>query len=175
MYKNIIETANALKMSRQAVYALIRRSAVNTKVVAGRRLIVVDKKFSAIERDRSAVTRDPYPEATGSYYYAMRVCPCCGIEREISKAAVVCHRCAADIHAIRQEVNVIMQRAQRDGQIGWVRGLVCADCSAPATEWDHRYYAQPLLVESVCRRCNKLRGNALDAWDMVRAKIRSSK
>lgn len=37
----------------------------------------------------------------------------------------------------------------------------CTDCDRPADRYDHRNYAQPLLVEPVCARCNALRGPAV--------------
>ncbi|MBN8492375.1 MAG: hypothetical protein J0M00_13225 [Burkholderiales bacterium] len=36
----------------------------------------------------------------------------------------------------------------------------CADCGAPALEYDHRDYARPLDVDPVCKSCNRLRGAA---------------
>lgn len=36
--------------------------------------------------------------------------------------------------------------------------IACADCSNPATEYDHRDYDRPLAVDPVCHSCNKKRG-----------------
>lgn len=36
----------------------------------------------------------------------------------------------------------------------------CVDCSAPATDYDHRDYSRPLDVEAVCRGCNLRRKSA---------------
>lgn len=37
----------------------------------------------------------------------------------------------------------------------------CADCGAPASQYDHRDYKKPLEVEPVCRACNSARGPGL--------------
>uniref|UniRef100_A0A6M3K404 Putative DNA binding, helix-turn-helix domain containing protein n=1 Tax=viral metagenome TaxID=1070528 RepID=A0A6M3K404_9ZZZZ len=165
MYKSPVEAANALKMSRQAVYQLIARGILKTRIVAGRRLVVVSKAFKEIERKRHSIEREPY--VTGAYY-SVRACSCCGVESELSNASVVCHGCASAINAIASEVKRIVAKAIRAGTIPKARGQVCADCKGEATEWDHRYYGEPLNVEPVCRRCNKLRGYALDAMQLVR-------
>ena len=34
----------------------------------------------------------------------------------------------------------------------------CVDCNEPATEYDHRDYANPNAVDPVCKRCNGRRG-----------------
>lgn len=39
--------------------------------------------------------------------------------------------------------------------------LVCCDCGAQAHCYDHRDYNEPLRVDSVCRSCNVLRGEAI--------------
>lgn len=39
--------------------------------------------------------------------------------------------------------------------------LKCADCPAPAIEYEHRDYNKPLQVDPICRRCNLLRGPAI--------------
>ena len=36
--------------------------------------------------------------------------------------------------------------------------IKCADCDAPAAEYDHRDYKKPMEVEPVCRACNQARG-----------------
>lgn len=38
--------------------------------------------------------------------------------------------------------------------------ITCADCSARATEYDHRDYSKPKEVTPVCHRCNVIRGEA---------------
>jgi hypothetical protein len=39
--------------------------------------------------------------------------------------------------------------------------IKCADCDAPAAEYDHRDYKKPMDVEPVCRACNQSRGPGL--------------
>lgn len=40
------------------------------------------------------------------------------------------------------------------------REFACVDCGTRATEYDHRDYSKPLMVEPVCRGCNARRGPA---------------
>lgn len=54
----------------------------------------------------------------------------------------------------RGKVNVAIQQ----GLLTPVKELRCVDCGAPAAEYDHRDYRQPLAVQAVCRKCNHLRG-----------------
>lgn len=42
-----------------------------------------------------------------------------------------------------------------DGQV------LCADCGAPAAEYDHRDYKKPMEVDPVCKACNQARGPGL--------------
>lgn len=39
--------------------------------------------------------------------------------------------------------------------------IPCADCGAPADEYDHRDYKKPMEVDPVCRGCNQARGPGL--------------
>lgn len=43
----------------------------------------------------------------------------------------------------------------------------CCDCGAPAIEYDHRDYLQPLLVDPVCHSCNLLRGPSVPVVQAV--------
>ena len=52
MYIMVKEAATRLNVSRQWVNTLINQGKVNTKVVVGRRVIVVDRLFLALERGR---------------------------------------------------------------------------------------------------------------------------
>lgn len=63
-------------------------------------------------------------------------------------------------------------RARRAGTLADPRTLKCTDCSRPATEYDHREYRKPLDVEPVCRRCNLLRGPAIDALTWTTSPIK---
>ena len=52
MYIMIKEAANRLNVSRQWVNTLINQGKVTTKMVVGRRVIVADRAFLALERGR---------------------------------------------------------------------------------------------------------------------------
>jgi excisionase family DNA binding protein len=52
VYIMIKEAANRLKVSRQWVNTLINQGKVTTKMVVGRRVIVADRAFLALERGR---------------------------------------------------------------------------------------------------------------------------
>lgn len=51
--------------------------------------------------------------------------------------------------------------AVRRGELAPAKTLSCADCGSQASEYDHRDYNFPLIVEPVCRSCNLLRGPAI--------------
>lgn len=53
MYLNPQQAADALKMSRQWLYELIRRGEVATTEIAGRRVVIEDAQFKAIQRERA--------------------------------------------------------------------------------------------------------------------------
>lgn len=53
--------------------------------------------------------------------------------------------------------------AKKHGILPHLRGnYPCVDCGAPAYEYDHRDYGQPLKVDAVCRACNCKRGPGID-------------
>ena len=65
---------------------------------------------------------------------------------------------------LRTKAHSEVRLAVERGALAYLDGSVpCADCGAPATEYDHRDYAKPLEVDAVCHRCNTLRGKA-DNW-----------
>jgi hypothetical protein len=67
----------------------------------------------------------------------------------------------ADIFWARTAQGMV-KRAIRLGVLPRLDGsIACADCSAPAVEYDHRDYGRPLDVQPVCRGCNKKRGTAI--------------
>lgn len=55
MYIMVKEAATRLNVSRQWVNTLINQGKVNTKLVVGRRVIVADRLFLALERGRRKV------------------------------------------------------------------------------------------------------------------------
>lgn len=55
----------------------------------------------------------------------------------------------------------LVARAIREGSLVHPTKLHCVDCGKQASEYDHRDYNKPLLVEPVCRSCNLNRGPAI--------------
>ena len=53
MYLNPKQAADALNMSRQWLYQLINRGEVGTTEIAGRRFVLEDDRFKAIQRERA--------------------------------------------------------------------------------------------------------------------------
>lgn len=69
-----------------------------------------------------------------------------------------CFRCGERVHDIQRKASLIVRKAVIKGLLPHVKTLLCVDCGAQATEWEHRDYTKPLDVEPTCRRCNRLRG-----------------
>jgi hypothetical protein len=46
----------------------------------------------------------------------------------------------------------------RAGNLRPASDFACVDCGRPATDYDHRDYTKPLIVEPTCRSCNLQRG-----------------
>lgn len=91
------------------------------------------------------------------------VCYKCG-EAELvagGTARFQCSKCRVRTPA--DIAHVAVGRAVRRGELERPANFPCADCGGPATEYDHRDYQKPLEVEPVCRRCNLLRGPALNS------------
>lgn len=61
----------------------------------------------------------------------------------------------------RDQAMGFIQVAIRSGRLPHPSTLECADCRAPATEYEHRDYSKPLAVEPICRSCNLKRGPAI--------------
>ena len=79
--------------------------------------------------------------------------------------AIRCFECATS-HQRRPSfasAHAAVARAVRAGRLPRADSLACADCGKPAMDYDHRDYSQPLVVEAVCRPCNKLRGPGLNS------------
>jgi hypothetical protein len=71
------------------------------------------------------------------------------------------HRYAKDVLSGRTMAARAIQHARADGRLTPLAGCACVDCGAPAVQYDHRDYNEPLKVEPVCRSCNVIRGPAL--------------
>lgn len=67
----------------------------------------------------------------------------------------------------KEEAVSAVSAAIRDGQLPHPRGLLCADCSGPAVEYEHRDYNKPLQVNPICRGCNLRRGPAIPVHGAV--------
>lgn len=63
--------------------------------------------------------------------------------------------------AMYRRAHEAVQKATRTGALALPSTLACVDCGKPATEYDHRDYAEPLTVDPVCHSCNTKRGRAL--------------
>lgn len=100
---------------------------------------------------------------------------CCDISTR-HHLARVCLKCARrrgsapDLTAARRAV----AGAIRKGLLVHPRLLDCADCGKQARDYDHRDYSKPLVVEPVCRSCNKLRGPGIRAFVGSASEQRSS-
>lgn len=72
----------------------------------------------------------------------------------------ICGPCV-NVH-VRFQARAIaaVRRAVQRGKLQPARSFSCADCSKPATEYDHRDYTRPLDVSPVCHGCNIRRGRA---------------
>ena len=53
MYLNPKQAADALRMSRQWLYQLINRGEIGTTEIAGRRFVIEDERFKAIQHQRA--------------------------------------------------------------------------------------------------------------------------
>lgn len=78
----------------------------------------------------------------------------CSKCRPTQSAQYLAHKAVAD--AIRQ------------GRLIHPSNLSCADCGLAADRYDHRDYSMPLSVDPVCRRCNALRGHAVNDGEVAR-------
>lgn len=65
--------------------------------------------------------------------------------------------------AASQPAHYAVARAIWRGELPRPATLMCVDCGKSAECYDHREYAKPLQVEAVCKRCNILRGPAIDS------------
>ena len=100
-------------------------------------------------------------------------CKCCGtIAQARGGANFRCEECRASGHYPPQSrfsecgtgkdtACLCVKRAIQSGELPHPKTLTCADCPAPAIEYDHRDYNKPLCVDPVCRRCNLKRGPAI--------------
>lgn len=89
----------------------------------------------------------------------MKACHECGRDIRCGYRCTQCHRIQFPVmEAAHQSV----AQAVREGRLTNLRlcWTACIDCGLRATQYDHRDYMQPLVVDPVCRKCNRLRGPA---------------
>lgn len=105
---------------------------------------------------------------------ALPVIPCalCGnpVPRDRRGCSQYCsYACASAITEARAKVGAAVAKAVRRRRLPRPSALACVDCGAPARDYDHRRYFEPLAVEPTCRLCNRKRGAALDVAPFVLA------
>lgn len=97
-------------------------------------------------------------------------CNACGKQDFRQRNAKYCKACAVVRGRQQREARALYYRlahqyvqfAVSHGDLPKLDGsIICADCSNPATEYDHRDYKKPLEVDPVCRFCNAARGPGL--------------
>lgn len=93
-----------------------------------------------------------------------RQCQCelCGARFEVKRKPRIslCWRCRRRRWQLQSVCQTVVGKAVRQGRLPPARSLVCVDCGAAATDYDHRDYARPLAIEPTCRSCNLRRGAA---------------
>ncbi len=95
-------------------------------------------------------------------------CCGCGCDRKETRA-YFCPVCADLYSVVRGRAQRKVRKAIQRGKLPALIGQQCVDCGRPATDYDHRKYSEPLLVAPTCRRCNLMRGPALDVVECVKA------
>lgn len=93
-----------------------------------------------------------------------RACFMCGADiSDLHALRKACWDCG-DLHdkESRRAISRVGAAVQR-GQIRPASEYQCADCGAPASNYDHRDYTEPLMVDPVCGSCNRKRGPAFNS------------
>lgn len=85
-------------------------------------------------------------------------CRHCGEGFIGNRQRTLCFACRTRYGSFQQEALRLVSRAVRTGQLPPVSPQSCVDCGAVAHVYDHRDYSKPLLVQPVCRSCNRKRG-----------------
>jgi hypothetical protein len=73
---------------------------------------------------------------------------------------------------VRANAHSKVWHAVRSGKLKPPHKFKCVDCQRPATEYDHRKYAEPLVVDPVCGTCNRMRGEAMDLREIVAERLK---
>ncbi len=106
-----------------------------------------------------------FSEKWGWAPYFLQACPVCNGPWLRGSSAAMCNPCSRrareKVIAITRVGHAAVAKAKKDGTLPELDGSVpCVDCGAPARDYDHRNYDNPLDVVPVCRRCNIRRGPA---------------
>lgn len=88
---------------------------------------------------------------------------CSNKVRRALSSSVFCLPCLSVHSADGWRAILAVRKAIRRGDIAHFRGMLCVDCNAPATEYEHRDYMKPLAVDPICRSCNHKRGHAFNS------------
>ena len=75
----------------------------------------------------------------------------------------------------RSNAQAVVGRAIQDGTLEHPSKLRCADCSGPASQYEHRDYNDPLVVVPVCRSCNCRRGPGIPKHGFIESSIRKGR
>lgn len=96
------------------------------------------------------------------------ICKACG-KAEVTSGGnqhFKCKKCKSgksDGEILQEKAGRQVAKAVRKGLLPPATSKRCVDCKVRAEVYDHREYAKPLDVVPVCRRCNILRGPAIDS------------
>lgn len=100
-------------------------------------------------------------------------CSACGkpcASSTLGRPTTRCAPCGVRAHVAQARAASAVKRAIFLGELRPAREFTCTDCPRQATEYDHRDYAHPLIVQPVCTRCNSLRGPAAPFNKFIAAK-----
>lgn len=90
--------------------------------------------------------------------------PCRLCDEPVSNNRSMCWVCSSNWYSNSGRIEAVAQvtKAKRLGLLPDLKKVFvgCTDCDKRATDYDHRDYQYPLLVEPVCRGCNVKRGPA---------------
>jgi hypothetical protein len=92
---------------------------------------------------------------------SVKSCKSCGIDT-VSNGGIyaLCATCKVALRKRQKDASLAVRKAVAIGMLKPVTAFVCVDCGAPATQYEHRDYSKPLVVEPVCKSCNIKRGVA---------------
>lgn len=74
---------------------------------------------------------------------------------------IYCAECSHAVNELREVAAGLLRKEIYKGSISPISELACIDCGDAAEHYDHRDYANPTIVDAVCRKCNYKRGPAV--------------